>query len=137
MVVIHGRDKDLAPSYNVACRELCIPPGPNCSTYFQRVAEIKRNFLVPASYPARTAYELISRDIENTSREYFSGIFGLVDRSREGGGRREGEIKSKIHRRRNYGRGISDQRVDGRRWRGWRKVERGAKQSSIRDGGYG
>lgn len=113
-------------------------PRPQLLDLFSTSGRDKAEFpRVPASYPARTAYELISRDIENTSREYFSGIFGLVDRSREGGGRREGEIKSKIHRRRNYGRGISDQRVDGRRWRGWREVERGAKQSSIRDGGYG
>lgn len=43
-----------------------------------------------------------------------------MDRSRAGerGGGRVGEIKSKIHRPRNYGRGISDQRVDRRRWRG-------------------
>lgn len=34
-----------------------------------------------------------------------------------------GEIKSKIHRPRNYGRGISDQRVDRRRWRGGERSE--------------
>lgn len=93
MVVIHGRDKDLAPSYNVAPgRELCIPPGPKLLDLFSTSGRDKAEFpRVPASYPARTAYELISRDIENTSREYFSGIFGLVDRSRIGG--REGEVK--------------------------------------------